>query len=71
LIEKFLEPGTSNSQDRFMTATEILIVLAEKTDNRVRLSTISIGKALKTLGFLRTKNGTDRTHGYFIRFKNS
>jgi hypothetical protein len=70
LIEKYLVPGTKDDNERFMSATEILILLAEKTENRVRLNTNNIGRALKIQGFVREKNGTERTHGYFIKNKN-
>jgi hypothetical protein len=70
LIEKYLVPGTKDDNDRFMSATEILILLAEKTENRVRLNTNNIGRALKIQGFVREKNGTERTHGYFVKYKN-
>lgn len=70
LIGKYLLSGTPDAYERFMTATEILIHLSEKTENRVRLNTISIGRALKSLGYERLKNGPERTHGYYIRFKN-
>lgn len=66
LIEKYLEPGTLEKHNRFMTATEILIHLAEKTDNRVRLNAIQIGKSLKLLGFDRSRAGENRSFGYYV-----
>jgi predicted P-loop ATPase len=70
LIEKYLVPGTPESESRFMTATEILIFLSEKTENRIRLNVISIGKALKMSSFERMKNGHEKVYGYFVKFKN-
>jgi hypothetical protein len=69
LIEKFMKPGEPERSERFMTATEILIYLSEKTDNRVRLNVVTVGKALKSMGFERMKNGQERVHGYHVNFK--
>ncbi len=66
LIEKYLEPGTQDHHNHFMTATEILIHLAEKTDNRVRLNPVQIGKSLKLLGFERNRDGDNRHFGYYV-----
>ena len=69
LIEKYLEPGTQDYYDNFMTATEILILLSEKSENRVRMNIINIGRALKILGFIKEREGKNRIHGYFIKYK--
>ena len=69
LIEKYLEPGTQDYHDNFMTATEILILLSEKSENRVRMNIINIGRALKILGFIKEREGKNRIHGYFIKYK--
>jgi hypothetical protein len=66
LIEKYLEPGTIEKHNRFMTATEILIHLAEKTDGKVRLNAIQVGKSLKLLGFERDRAGENRYFGYYV-----
>jgi hypothetical protein len=69
LIEKYLAPGSVEDHERFMTATEILIYLSEITENRVRMSTVVIGKSLKLLGFQREKGGLDRLYGYYLKLK--
>jgi len=66
LIEKYLEPATADKHERFMTATDVLIHLAEKTENKVRLNAVQIGKSLKLLGFVRDKAGPNRIYGYYI-----
>lgn len=71
LIDKYLENGTFEQNDKFMTATDVLIYLSEATENRVHMNVNNIGKALKLLGFIREKVGPDRTYGYYIRYKNS
>lgn len=69
LIDKYLQPGTSDQNDKFMSATDVLIYLSEKTENRVRMNTNNIGKSLKILGFTKEKVGQERIYGYFIRYK--
>lgn len=69
LIEKYLGPGTVEDHERFMTATEILIYLSEKTENRVRLSNVNIGRSMKILGHNREKGGLDRIYGYYVKLK--
>ncbi|MEI6767189.1 MAG: BT4734/BF3469 family protein [Bacteroidota bacterium] len=69
LIEKYLEPATEANHTKFMTATEILIHLAEKTDNKVRLNAVQIGKSLKLLGFVRDRTGKNRNFGYYVSEK--
>jgi len=70
LIEKYLSPASLESHERFMTATDILIHLAEKTESKVRLNAVQIGKSLKLLGFNRDKAGPNRLYGYYICEKN-
>jgi hypothetical protein len=68
LIEKYLEPGKPGI-DEFMSTTEILLYLTEKTDNKVRLNPIILGKALKLSGFERINSGTESKKGFHIRKK--
>jgi len=70
LIEKYLEPGEKDKGSRFMTATDILMHISWLTENRVKLSPVLIGRALKILGFKRDKSGADRIFGYYIKEKN-
>jgi hypothetical protein len=70
LIEKYLEPGEKDKGGRFMTATDILMRISYLTENRVKLSPVLIGRALKVLGFKRDKSGADRIFGYYTKEKN-
>src|SRR3989339_1817554 len=66
LIHKYLSPGTREHNDCFMTATDILLYLAEQTNGKVKLNNINVGRALKMLSFARDKNYPDKNYGYFV-----
>lgn len=51
LIQKYFQPGTDD--DEFMTATDVLLELTEKTSGRLKLNSISIGRALTYLGYMQ------------------
>ncbi len=70
LIHKYLSPGTKESNECFMTATEILLYIAEQTCGRVKLNNINVGRALKMLSFAREKKYPERNYGYYV-FKKS
>jgi len=66
LIHKYLSPGTKESNECFMTATEILLYIAEQTCSRVKLNNINVGRALKMLSFAREKKYPERNYGYYV-----
>jgi predicted P-loop ATPase len=70
LIHKFLSPGTRESNDCFMSATDILLYIAEQTGGKVKLNTNNVGKALKMLSFSREKKYPERNYGYYVFKKN-
>jgi len=49
-----------------MTATEVLLFLADNTGGKVKLNTIMVGKALKMLSFVRICKYPDRNWGYYV-----
>lgn len=71
LIEKFFEKDGSNDDKEYLTNVEILEYLIEKTANRIRLNSTSIGKSLKQLGYLRVNFGPKgkQRKGYFLSKK--
>jgi predicted P-loop ATPase len=66
LINKFYRPGTKEKHELFWTATDILLNLAHLTENKVKLSPVILGKALKMNGFERIKHATEQVYGYYI-----
>lgn len=66
LIQKYLSPGTRESHDCFMTATDVLTYISEKTFVNVKLNNINVGRALKMLSFTRDKNYTEKIYGYYV-----
>ncbi|HEY4785688.1 MAG TPA: VapE domain-containing protein, partial [Bacteroidales bacterium] len=69
LITKFLEPATKERNMHFWTSTDILLYISNVTENRVKLSSVNIGKALKLCGFERVKHGIDKIYGYYVNTK--
>jgi hypothetical protein len=69
LVEKYLVSSNPENSECFLSTTEILIHLSEKSENRIKLNTNSLGRALKMLGFEREMRGQDRKKGYYIRYK--
>ena len=72
LIMKYFTPGTKEEHQYFWTASEILNFLLEHTHIRMRLSTINIGKALKTAGFNQGQKRTETfpVKGHYINVNN-
>jgi len=66
LVHKYLSPGTKEVHESFMTATEILLYIAEQTCGRVKLNNINVGRALKMLLFTREKKYPERNYGYYV-----
>jgi len=66
LVTKFLEPGTKDNHKYFWTATDVLLYISNVTENRVKLSSNNIGKALKICGFERIKHGIEKIYGYYV-----
>jgi hypothetical protein len=52
-----------------MTATDIVLYLAENTFGRVKLSPVNVGKALKMLSFIREKKYPEKVYGYYVTKK--
>ena len=69
LVNKFIEPGTKENHEHFWTSTDVLLYITHITENKIKLSPVNIGKALKLCGFERTKRNTDKIYGYFVRTK--
>lgn len=69
LILKFYKIPNSNEHDKvkFLTPTEILVFL--KTQTNLRLSPVGIGKALKSLGYIRVKE--KGVYGYYVEKLNA
>lgn len=69
LIQKHLSPASKDSHEFFMTATDILMYLAEQTCGKVKLNTNNIGKALKMLSYSREKKYPEKSYGYYVNKK--
>ena len=54
LLEKYIGNGTITNE--FMTPTDIMQVINNATNNQFRINHVQIGKALKMLGYERTKH---------------
>jgi predicted P-loop ATPase len=52
----------------FMTATEIMIELVTKTDNKIKINSTQLGRTLKQLEFLKDKKKVDGAvvKGYYV-----
>ncbi|HBX51698.1 MAG TPA: hypothetical protein DEH02_11595 [Bacteroidales bacterium] len=66
LIHKYFSPATKESHDDFMSATDILLYLAEQTNGKVKLNTNNVGKALKMLSFAREKKYPEKSYAYYV-----
>ncbi len=69
LVSKFIRPGSREENDFFMTATDILMNLTTRTDNRIKLSAMNIGKAMKFCGIERVKHSTQKVYGYYVKIE--
>jgi predicted P-loop ATPase len=70
LIQKYFTPANKEEYEAFMTATDIVMQLADKTFGRVKLNPINVGKALKMLSFSREKKYPEKVYGYYVIKKN-
>jgi predicted P-loop ATPase len=66
LIHKFFKIPENEFDREFLTATDIDLYLRQRT-SEFRLTTVAIGKALKSLGYERIKQ--DGIYGYFVAKK--
>jgi hypothetical protein len=69
LVCKFIRPGSREENDFFMTATDILMNLTNRTENKIRLSAMNIGKAMKFCGIERIKHSTQKVYGYYVKIE--
>jgi hypothetical protein len=67
LVSKFIRHGSKEENDYFMTATDILMNLTTRTENKIKLSAMNIGKAMKFCGIERVKHTTERVYGYYVK----
>ncbi|KEO71742.1 hypothetical protein [Anditalea andensis] len=72
LVQKYLLPGTKDEHDQFFTATDICQYLAANGNANLRLSSIEVSKAMKTLGHIqsqkrRNPNQAFPEKGYYIK----
>ena len=69
LIPKLFKPASKESHDVFCTATDILNEIAMQNPN-IKCTPLFVGKALKTLGFIRGSQYNESTKqsikGYFV-----
>lgn len=75
LIASHISPGTKQHHQQFYTTTEILEYLVAKTERRINLNIINLGKALKMAGFKQEQRKDSKKQvfpikGYYI-FLNS
>ncbi len=65
LIDKYLQP--SEMIEDFMTATDVMILL-QHLESRIKLNSVKIGSALKSLSFLQSRQkGDNRARGYLVK----
>jgi predicted P-loop ATPase len=69
LVSKFIKSGFREENDFFMTATDILMNLTTRTENKIRLSAMNIGKAMKFCGIERVKHSTQKVYGYYVKIE--
>lgn len=70
LVQQYYVACSSDDAEAiFMTATDLIDDLCEKTGTRTRLSNVKMGKALKHLGFTHSQksNGSYPVKGYFMK----
>lgn len=78
LLAKYAMPGSSKSLDsQFLNATDVMLFLQEKVNDRLRLDVRKMGKALTSLGYKYTSKRPKRIKGmpkpdpipgYWVRF---
>lgn len=67
MVLEHFTPSTPE-RGRFLTSTQIVLELTEKSNGRIRLNSINIGRALRALNFDRIKKDTSRNalYGYYL-----
>jgi hypothetical protein len=74
LMMKYYVPGTKEDHDLFRTTGEIEIGLKEATKGMVKISSHQLGKALRTLGYIRdNRYGKGKEYpikAYYLKFRN-
>lgn len=73
LIQKYYSPGTKDQDDQFYTPTEFLLYLTDKVEGKLKLNAISLGKALKILGYEKQQKKAHEgksypVRGYYIKY---
>ncbi|HRY31627.1 MAG TPA: VapE family protein [Bacteroidales bacterium] len=71
IIQTYFMPGTPDNFEGFIYALKLIKLLRqEDRDLANRLSEVKLGKAFKSLGFIRGQKyeGKMQYHGYFVRF---
>jgi DNA primase len=66
LIHKYFKTPEHELESKFMTATDIDLHLRKETLDH-KLTTVGIGKAMRSLGYERVKQ--DGIYGYFVSFR--
>lgn len=74
MLMKYYTPGTKEDHDLFRTTGEIEIGLKEATNGMAKISNNQLGKALRTLGYVRdnryTKGKEYPIKAYYLKFRN-
>lgn len=73
LIQKYYSPGTKEQHDQFFTATDLCENLTGRTEGKLKINPVEVGKALKFLGFVQTQrrgheNQLFPVKGYYISY---
>jgi len=76
LIQKTLQPGSKNSHSAFLTATDIVSrIISDNSYLKGKIHNVSVGKALKILGFTRVQDRKDEldypVKGYYVNYLNN
>jgi len=74
LLLKYYEPGTKESHDLFRSTGEIEMGLKEATNGLIKISNIQLGRALRTLGYVRdNRYAKDKGYpvkAYYLKYRN-
>ncbi|MDZ7608858.1 MAG: hypothetical protein U5K79_25500 [Cyclobacteriaceae bacterium] len=76
LVLRFLKPGTKAHDEQWGTTTGIAEYLTARTDRRILINAINLGRALKTAGFNREQRSGHQDQafpvkGYYLFHKSS
>jgi predicted P-loop ATPase len=69
VVSKFIRLGSGEENYFFMTATDILMNLTTRTENKIKLSALNIGKAMKFCGIDRIKHTTQKIYAYYVKIE--